>query len=69
MAETRVKIIDIQVNVVSAVQGLALYGQAIDAAKEKQKQLKQELKNGKITQEQYQSAMAVSRNEVKANEP
>lgn len=68
MAETRVKIIDIQVNVVSAVQGLALYGQAIDAAKEKQKQLKQELKNGKITQEQYQSAMAVSRNEVKANQ-
>lgn len=68
MAETRVKIIDIQVNVVSAVQGLALYGQAIDAAKEKQKQLKQELKDGKITQEQYQSAMAVSRNEVKANQ-
>ena len=68
MAETRVKIIDIQVNVVSAVQGLAQYGQAIDAAKEKQKQLKQELKNGKITQEQYQSAMAVSRNEVKANQ-
>lgn len=68
MADTRVKIIDIQVNVVSAVQGLALYGQAIDAAKEKQKQLKQELKNGKITQEQYQSAMAVSRNEVKANQ-
>lgn len=68
MAETRVKIIDIQVNVVSAVQGLAQYGQAIDAAKEKQKQLKQELKDGKITQEQYQSAMAVSRNEVKANQ-
>lgn len=68
MADTRVKIIDIQVNVVSAVQGLALYGQAIDAAKEKQKQLKQELKDGKITQEQYQSAMAVSRNEVKANQ-
>lgn len=68
MADTRVKIIDIQVNVVSAVQGLAQYGQAIDAAKEKQKQLKQELKNGKITQEQYQSAMAVSRNEVKANQ-
>lgn len=68
MADTRVKIIDIQVNVVSAVQGLAQYGQAIDAAKEKQKQLKQELKNGKITQEQYQSAIAVSRNEVKANQ-
>lgn len=68
MAETRVKIIDIQVNVVSAVQGLAQYGQAIDAAKEKQKQLKQELKNGKITQEQYQAAMAYSRTEVKANQ-
>lgn len=68
MADTRVKIIDIQVNVVSAVQGLAQYGQAIDAAKEKQKQLKQELKDGKITQEQYQAAMAYSRTEVKANQ-
>lgn len=68
MADTRVKIIDIQVNVVSAVQGLAQYGQAIDAAKEKQKLLKQELKDGKITQEQYQAAMAYSRTEVKANQ-
>lgn len=68
MADTRVKIIDIQVNVVSAVQGLAQYGQAIDAAKKKQKQLKQELKDGKITQEQYQAAMAYSRTEVKANQ-
>lgn len=68
MADTRVKIIDIQVNVVSAVQGLTQYGQAIDAAKEKQKQLKQELKDGKITQEQYQAAMAYSRTEVKANQ-
>lgn len=68
MADTRVKIIDIQVNVVSAVQGLAQYGQAIDEAKVKQKQLKQELKDGKITQEQYQAAMAYSRTEVKANQ-
>lgn len=68
MADTRVKIVDIQVNITSAAQALAQYGQAIDAAKEKQKQLKQELKEGKITQEQYQAAMAYSRTEVKANQ-
>lgn len=68
MADTRVKIVDIQVNITSAAQALAQYGQAIDAAKEKQKQLKQELKDGKITQEQYQAAMAYSRTEVKANQ-
>ena len=68
MADKRVKIVDIQVNITSAIQALAQYGQAIDAAKEKQKQLKQELKDGKINQEQYQAAMAYSRTEVKANE-
>lgn len=68
MADTRVKIVDIQVNITSAAQTLAQYGQVIDAAKEKQKQLKQELKDGKITQEQYQAAMAYSRTEVKANQ-
>lgn len=68
MADTRVKIVDIQVNITSAAQALAQYGQAIDAAKVKQKQLKQELKDGKITQEQYQAAMAYSRTEVKANQ-
>ena len=68
MADTRVKIVDIQVNITSAAQALAQYGQAIDEAKVKQKQLKQELKDGKITQEQYQVAMAYSRTEVKANQ-
>lgn len=68
MADTRVKIVDIQVNITSAAQALAQYGQAIDEAKVKQKQLKQELKDGKITQEQYQTAMAYSRTEVKANQ-
>lgn len=68
MADTRVKIVDIQVNITSAVQALAQYGQAIDEAKVKQKQLKQELKDGKISQEQYQAAMAYSRTEVKANQ-
>lgn len=68
MADTRVKIVDIQVNITSAAQALAQYGQAIDEAKVKQKQLKQELKDGKITQDQYQAAMAYSRTEVKANQ-
>lgn len=68
MSDTRVKIVDIQVNITSAARALAQYGQAIDEAKVKQKQLKQELKEGKITQEQYQAAMAYSRTEVKANQ-
>lgn len=68
MADTRVKIVDIQVNITSAAQALAQYGQAIDEAKVKQKQLKQELKDGKISQEQYQVAMSYSRAEVKANQ-
>ena len=68
MADTRVKIVDIQVNITSAAQALAQYGQAIDEAKGKQKKLKQELKDGKISQEQYQVAMSYSRAEVKANQ-
>lgn len=68
MADSRVKIVDIQVNVAQAVQALAQYGQAIDAAKEMQKKLKKELKDGQITQQQYQTAMAYSRVEVKANQ-
>lgn len=68
MADTRVKIVDIHVNITSAVQALAQYGQAIDEAKVKQKKLKQELKDGKISQEQYQVAMSYSRAEVNANQ-
>lgn len=68
MADTRVKIVDIQVNIKEAIDALSQYGQAIDAAKARQKELKQELKDGKISQQQYQSAMASSRVEVKANQ-
>lgn len=68
MADTRVKIVDLQVNVQNAIAGIAQYNQRIDEAKEKQKQFKQELKNGTMTQEQYQKAMAYSRTEVKANQ-
>lgn len=68
MADTRVKIVDLQVNVQSAIAGIAQYNQRIDEAKEKQKQFKQELKNGTMTQEQYQKAMAYSRTEMKANQ-
>ena len=68
MADTRVKIVDIQVNIKEAIDALSQYGQAIDAAKARQKELKQELKDGKISQQQYQSAMASSRMEAKANQ-
>lgn len=68
MADARVKIVDIQVNIKEAIDALSQYGQAIDAAKARQKELKQELKDGKISQQQYQSAMASSRMEAKANQ-
>ena len=68
MADTRVKIVDLQVNVQQAVAGIAQYNQRVDECKEKQKQFKQELKNGTMTQEQYQKAMAYSRTEMKANQ-
>lgn len=68
MADTRVKIVDIQVNIKEAIDALSQYGKAIDAAKARQKELKQELKDGKISQLQYQSAMASSRMEMKAKQ-
>lgn len=68
MADTRVKIVDLQVNVQQAVAGIAQYNQRVDECKEKQKQFKQELKNGTMTQEQYQKAMAYSRTEMKASQ-
>lgn len=68
MADTRVKIVDLQVNVQQAVEAMAQYNQRIDEAREKQKQLKNELKNGTISQQQYQKAMAYSRISVRANQ-
>ena len=60
MADTRVKIVDIQVRYQEAVEGMAKYRAAIAEVKKYQKDLKDELKDGKVTQEEYDRAMAAS---------
>lgn len=51
--DTKVKIVDIQVKYQDAVSAMAKYRTAIDEAKNQLKALKQDLKDGKITQEEY----------------
>lgn len=60
------KIIEIRVRFDQAVQGIAKYTQAINQLKTEQKQLKDELKQGTISQQQYNTAMAQNRERVKA---
>ena len=60
MADTRVKIVDIQVRYQEAVEGMAKYRAAIAELKKYQKDLKQELADGKVTVEEYDRAMAAS---------
>lgn len=51
--DTKVKIVDIQVKYQDAVAAMAKYRTAIDEAKNQLKELKKDLKDGKITQEEY----------------
>lgn len=51
--DTKVKIVDIQVKYQDAVSAMAKYRTAIDEAKNQLKELKKDLKDGKITQEEY----------------
>lgn len=51
--DTKVKIVDIQVKYQDAVSAMAKYRTAIDDAKNQLKELKKDLKDGKITQEEY----------------
>ena len=51
--DTKVKIVDIQVKYHDAVTAMAKYRTAIDEAKNQLKELKKDLKDGKITQEEY----------------
>ena len=60
MADTRVKIVDIQVRYKEAVEGMAKYRAAIAEVKKYQQDLKKELADGKISQEEYDNAMAAS---------
>lgn len=59
------KIIEIKVRYDQAVQGIAKYTQAINQLKTEQQQLKAELKQGTITEQQYNTAMAQNREQVK----
>lgn len=59
------KIIEIRVRYDQAVQGIAKYTQAINQLKTEQQQLKAELKQGTITGQQYNIAMAQNREQVK----
>ena len=59
------KIIEIRVRYDQAVQGIAKYTQAINQLKTEQQQLKTELKQGTITEQQYNIAMAQNREQVK----
>lgn len=60
MADTRVKIVDIQVRYQQAVEGMAKYRAAIAEVKKYQKDLKKELADGKIAREDYDRSMAAS---------
>lgn len=60
------KIIEIRVRYDQAVQGIAKYTQAINQLKTEQQQLKNELKQGTISEQQYNTAMAQNREQVKA---
>ena len=62
-----IKILDIEVNYGEAVKKIAAYRNAIDQATAAEKALKQQLKEGKISQEEYNSKLSVSAEAVKAN--
>lgn len=59
--DTKVKIVDIQVKYKDAISAMAQYRASIDEAKNRLKDLKKELKDGKITQEEYNKASESSR--------
>lgn len=59
--DTKVKIVDIQVKYQDAVNAMAKYRTAIDEAKNQLKALKQDLKDGKITQEEYNKQSEASK--------
>lgn len=68
MAETRVKIVDIQINVVNAIKALGDYAVAIEAAQKAQKDLQKAHKNKSITDEQYARQLAIQKELVKENQ-
>lgn len=61
MSDTKVKIVDIQVNYKKAVESMAKYRSAIDDANNHIKELKKSLKDGKITQDEYSKQLESSK--------
>lgn len=61
MAEKVEKILDIKVNYSDAIKAIAEYQKKIDAASEAEKNLKKQLKDGEISRQQYNEAMAASK--------
>ena len=61
MAEKVEKILDIKVNYSDAIKAIAEYQKKIDAAREAEKNLKKQLKDGEISRHQYNEAMAASK--------
>lgn len=60
MADTRVKIVDIQVRYQEAVEAMAKFRASLAEARKYQKDLNKELADGKITREDYDRSMAAS---------
>lgn len=58
---TTEKILDIKVNYSTAIKAIAEYQSKIDEAREAEKKLKEELKNGEISRDEYNKQMAASK--------
>lgn len=61
MADKVEKILDIKVNYNEAVKAIAEYQTKIDAARDAEKNLKKQLKDGEISRQQYNEKMAASK--------
>lgn len=59
------KVLDIKVNYGKAIEALSQYRQTLDQIKEAERQLKQELSNGAVTQSDYQKQMSALNQERK----
>lgn len=64
MADTTVKILDIQLKYKDAIEQLAQYRKGLDEATAEQKKLKEELKSGTISQDDYNKKMEATRQYV-----
>lgn len=66
MADTTTKILEVVVDNNQALSAIADYNKLIDEQKQKQKELADDFKAGKMSQEDYYKAMAKSKEETKA---